>query len=358
MKKILLVTLHSQNNNFGSVLQAHSLYKYMEDLGFDVNVLNYQPYYSNGASTLQSFIRKIAINTIFFPFLVVRTHRFNQIINQSRLTKLIKKYDDIDKSLSDYDIFMIGSDQVWNPHYLCGQDDTYFLKFTNSKNKVSYAASIGTTDLTKQEIVNIVNNIKEFKYVSLREEESSVCLKNNGRRDAEYVLDPVFLQSLEYYKSLASKSKISVKKGYVLAYVIHKDDFIEKVIKEFSTILNKPVIQVGGFAKKCDYAMFPRSAGPQEFLALIEGADFVITSSFHGTAFAHIFEKQFAVVMPSGNKLRLENILRTAGTEDRVVEKISDVNKMLENINYGSVRERLDNMKRKSQEYLDKVLNG
>ena len=356
MKKILLLTLHSQNNNFGSVLQAHSLYEFLEELGYNVTVLNYQPYYSNGAISPKMFVKKILTNMLFLPSFLIRTSRFDKIVNSKKLTKKISQKSKLPEIASEYDIFMIGSDQVWNPHYLCGQDDAYFLKFTDSMNKVSYAASIGTKNISDSDLDRIVRDLKEFKYVSLRENDSCKRLAKHGLVNAKYVLDPVFLHDIKYYRAIESK-KIS-ERGYILAYVIHRDKFISEVIDEFSKLMNKKVIQIGGFAKKCNSDKFPRSAGPEEFLALIDHADFIVTSSFHGTAFAHIYNKQFAVVMPNGNTLRLENILETAGTEDRVVRDISDVKNMLQHIDYKEVNEKISDKRKDSIEYLKDMLDS
>lgn len=355
MKKILLLTLHSQNNNFGSVLQAHSLYTYLEELGYDVTVLNYQPYYSNGAVSFKMFLKKIVTNALFFPSFLLRSSRFNKLINSKKLTEKVTHFSQLKEISKNYDIFMIGSDQVWNPTYLCGKDDAYFLEFTDSKNKCSYAASLGTAELSTRDLERIAKKLSNFKYISLRENTSCIQLRENGLKRAKYVLDPVFLHNIDYYKRLESKN-IPVKKGYILAYVIHKDKFISQVIDEFAKLMKKPVIQVGGFAKKCNSKEFPRAAGPAEFLTLLDNADFVVTSSFHGTAFAHIFNKQFAVVMPHGNTLRLENILETAGTNDRVVKNIEDINNMLKLIDYNRVNEKLNQKREESMMYLKEVL--
>lgn len=356
MKKVLLLTLHSQNNNFGSVLQAHSLYSCLEEMGLDVTTLNYQPYYSNGANSPKMFIKKALTNLLFLPYFLIRTKRFNQLIKSKKLTKKAKHISELGDISKGYDIFMIGSDQVWNPHYLCGKDDAYFLKFTDSPNKVSYAASIGTKDITDEELSVIANKLADFEYVSLREKASCLQLKEHGLQNAKYVLDPVFLHDEKYYQRLASKA---VKdSGYILAYVIHKDEFISQVIDKLAKAMNKPVIQIGGFAKKCNSNKFLRAAGPAEFLALIKNADFVITSSFHGTAFAHVFNKQFAVVMPHGNTLRLENILETAGTEDRVIYSLGDVENMLIPIDYIPVNARIQAKRSDSMEYLKQMLDS
>ena len=352
MKKVQLVTLHSQNNNFGSVLQAYALYSYISKLGYDVEILNYRPYYSNGSINMKARIKKIIANTIFLPYFIIRNIRFNEFINQQNQTKKFTSYNDLTKNHPKADIYMVGSDQVWNSDYLCGKDPTYYLKYANSTKKMSYAASMGRIVNTKEELNRIMELTKDFRFISLREKKSAVQFQHLGRTDAKYVLDPVFLLSYSDYRKL-HVNNIQHDTDYILAYVIHKDDFISKVIDVFAKKTGKKVIQVGGFASKCNYNYFPRSAGPREFLTLVDNASFIITSSFHGTAFAHIYQKQFAVVMPRSNTLRIENILETAGTTDRVVKEMSDIEKILSHcIDYNEVNLKLYKKIEESKKYL------
>lgn len=352
--RILLLTLHSQNNNFGSVLQANSLYQYIKSLGYDVTVLNYRPYYSNGALNIKLLLKKIIINTIFLPQFIRRTKRFNSIIDTEKTTKKYTKFEQLDEIAKQFDVFMIGSDQVWNPTYMCGKDPAYFLKFTDSDKKMAYAASLGTEHISEKELREIAENIKDFKYVSVREKVSALQLKTAGRVDTQFVLDPVFLFDVEHYRHIQKETN---RTGYILAYVIHKDPFIEKVIEIVAKKMNKQVIQVGGFASKCNYDEFPRSVGPAEFLGLVDGADFVITSSFHGLAFSHIYHKQFLVVLPHGNTLRLRNILEAAGTVERIVEKEKDLDNLYTPIDYKIVDEKLYKLKKQSRDFLCSALN-
>ena len=352
--KILMITLHSQNNNYGSVLQAYSLYSFLAEIGHDVTVLDYQPYYSNGITNVKMLFRKAVSNTLFLPQYVVRSKKFNSFIKKEKLSKHCTKYDQLREIADMYDVLLIGSDQVWNPHYLCGKDPAYTLQFSDSKNKMSYAASIGTEDITYEELQTLLDNIAAFKYVSLREEASTVLLKEHGRIDARYVLDPVFLHDENYYRELQSDIKES---GYILAYIMNRDPLIEEIVEGASKKYKKRVIQIGGFMSKCRCDKFYRSAGPEDFLALIDGADYVITSSFHGASFSHIYHKQFLVVMPPANQLRLMNILQTAGTTNRIARKISDLEILDSPIDYQYVDERLNRMKVSSKQYLKDSLD-
>ena len=352
MKKVLLLTLHSQNNNFGSVLQAFALQKYLRNLEFDVTVLNYQPFYSNGATNWKMKVKKLITNLLFLPFYLERTKRFNKVLSCENLTDKVTTYDKLYLFAHGYDIYMIGSDQVWNPKFLCGQDPAYYFKFVDEGIKVSYAASLGNSNHNIEELVSLGNNIADFYRVSLRENKSVKQLEGLGFQNLLYVLDPVFLLDVSDYRAM--QENIS-EKGYILAYIIEKDEFMFKVVDKIAKALNKKVIQIGGFASKCKYDKYPREAGPLDFLAYIDNADFVITSSFHGTAFSLIYNKQFAVVMPSDNTLRLENILETAGLEDRIIDELDDVEDMFKTIDYAPVNERIERARTISRNFLNDI---
>ncbi len=353
--KILLVTLHSQNNNYGSVLQANSLYRFLCDLGHEVTILDYQPFYSNGITNFKMLLRKAVTNTLFLPHYISRTRKFNEFIQHQHLTKRCKKFDELKEVSQGYDLLMIGSDQVWNPSYMCGRDPAYTLQFSDNPNKISYAASVGTSDIAEEDIKSLINNIREFKFVSLRENASAELLRNNGRSDAQYVLDPVFLYDEEHYESIETAPGES---GYILAYIMNKEPLIEEIVQEAASRYKKKIIQVGGFMSKCKSDVFYRNAGPSDFLGLIHKADFVITSSFHGTAFSHIYHKNFVVVMPPSNSLRIENILHTAGTEDRIAESIEDVALLDRAPDYRVIDRRINDMREKSIKYLYQSLKA
>ncbi|MGE4585219.1 MAG: polysaccharide pyruvyl transferase family protein [Sphaerochaeta sp.] len=354
MKTVLLVTLHSQNNNFGSVIQGHSLYSYVKNLGYDVSVLDYRPNYSNGATDFKSRIKRFAANMLFLPQFLIRNRRFSEFISMEKLTSRYTTYQELKDINMKYDIFLIGSDQVWNSEHNCGKDPAYYLEFTQSSAKIAYAASLGRYIKDENVIETLITNISKFRSISLRENRSVVQLTAHGMANVQYVLDPVFLFDVNHYRIMQVDCKES---GYILAYIIHSDPLIAQVIKEIARKLNKKVIQIGGLAAKCKYDKYRRDAGPREFLSLVDNADFVVTSSFHGTAFSLIYEKPFAVVMPHSNTLRLENILETAGLTNRVVNTMDDITRMLEPVDYSDASKKIAAMRQISQKYLTKALD-
>lgn len=352
--KIALLTLHKQNNNFGTVLQAHSLYSYLEEIGYDVELVDYCPYYMNGINSLSSGIKKIIANTLNLPYFLRRDRRFTSFVEEQKMTR---RYSDNAQLLAEppqADIYLIGSDQVWNKNYLCGRDPSYYLNFVQSPNKLSYAASVGNEMQSAAEVESLIRKIKNFRFVSFREKRSAEQLRENGRTDAKFVLDPVFLHSKEYYHQWESENP---HKGYVLAYIMEKNNFLAQAAEDIARKYHKKIIEIGGFRSKCHSDFFDKSAGPREFLSYIRNADFVVTSSFHGTAFSLIYQKQFLSALPSRHTLRLTNILEASGTMDRLFDGSQSGLRLAENqINYKKVNARLSPVIASSKKYLEEAL--
>jgi hypothetical protein len=91
---------------------------------------------------------------------------------------------------------------------------------------------------------------------------------------------------------------------------------------------------MGGVTKRCNCDLHIKDMGPEEFLGLCAGAEFIVASSFHATVFAHIFQKNFATILPKGNSARIEQFLKIANTEDKIIRKADDIPRALESIDY------------------------
>lgn len=354
--KIAIMTLHSQNSNYGTILQAYGLKQYLTVQGYETEIIDYRPSYSNGAIGFKGKVKAACIYTLFLPYYVKRSLKFTKFIkeNDNLSHKRYRNYKQLCKDSIKADIFISGSDQIWNPMYECGKDDAYFLKFTNSPNKIAYASSLGTSDLSEENYANICNKIKDYKFISVREKGSQQELVRRGIERTKHVCDPVFLLNSDEYRKIYNYKK---QEKYILVYAVHKDDFLSEIVDNVSKITGLKVIQVGGFAKKCNYDEFPRGIGPREFIGYIDNAELVITSSFHGTAFSLIFNKKFIVVPPKSNRLRLDSILEMTHTKDRIVNSRDDVYRVIEkDINYNDVNSKLDSFIKYSKEYLNRSI--
>lgn len=347
--KIKIISIHDIGINFGSTLQACALFDYVKKLGYDdVEVINYKPQYAYHHGKIGQFIKKI----LFFKDVYIQNKRFqNYYTDRCKLTKEYPTYDLL-KQEKDGDVFIVGSDQVWNEYYDAGRDPAYYLKFTDCSNKMSYASSIGQIQ-TDDAIKRLADNIADFTFVAVREQASVSQLHDVGVTKAVHVLDPVFLHDKEYY---IDKHYVNKYGKYVLVYVVHSDPFMDEVVTQIARKLNAKVVLVGGFIQKMHHDHYFRDIGPSEFVNLINNAEYVVANSFHATAFSILLNKQFSLVNPKVSPLRLSDMLKTAGIENRIIICQDDIAKALNRIDYTSVNGVIEQKKKQSRQYLFECL--
>lgn len=347
--KIGIISIHALRNNFGSVLQSYALYRFLKEHGHKVIIINYMPQYFRTAAGLWGKIKLLLTNLCFFYPYIKRKKRFDEFILSSPMTKEYRDFNELKNNPPQADCYIAGSDQLWNPTFPCGRDDAFYLSFTDSRNKMAYSTSIGTASLCDSDYDRIIKKISNFKYVSVREKLSCEKLIQHGRTDTRHVCDPVFLLTQEQYRALYA---FKPREKYIFVYAVEKDEKLEKVVNILADKFKCEVITVGGFRRK-SRGYFPRWIGPKEFLGFLDNAEFVVVSSFHGTAFSLIFEKQFVVVPPRQNSLRLESILDIAGLQDRMVLDSVEIDDILQrSINYNIVTRRLAKHIEDSKEFL------
>lgn len=349
--KIRIISIHDIGTNFGSTLQACSLYDYINSLGYgEVKVINYKPKYAYHHGKFGQFVKKM----LFAPAVIKQNKRFKKYYQEHcNLTPLYEIYEELEKE-KEADAFIVGSDQVWNEYYDGGRDLAYYLAFTNCKYKMSYSASVGQIQ-SKEAIERLVERIKDFKYVAVREEATIPQLYEAGRTDVIHVLDPVFLQEKEYYLDNNFDNKYG---KYILVYVVHSDPFLDRMVTKIANIYGAKIVLVGGFVQKVKHDYYLRDIGPKEFVNLIHHAEFVVANSFHATAFSILLNKQFALINPRVSPLRLSDMLETAGIENRIISSEGDLQLALEYIDYTKVNVRIEKMKKTSKDYIKNSLDS
>jgi hypothetical protein len=346
MKKIAILTFF-KSGNFGGELQAYALQKKLRVLGYDVEVLhqlrpnnkefvktkNFLPIINlvdkvSKKNKINSFLSKkisSVASIVFNKRYRLRQDRFNDFEdNHINLTKKIfRSFDDLYDQKFDYDIFIVGSDQVWN--YTNGfSPEPYFLTFVkNNAKKISYAASIGHSvipDEIKGQYVNWFNNID---FISTREEQAEEIVKKLTDKEAITVLDPTFLIKKEEWLSYLPTKEI-INTPYLLIYTLVESPYIFKLARE---IADKKKLKIVRVISQCWTREHPDGvkniydAGPIEFVSLFQHASFVLTNSFHGTAFSINFNIPFFSIprKTKKNNSRFINILNQTNLSDRLI---------------------------------------
>lgn len=347
---IKIITIHDIGNNFGSTLQACALCDYVKNTGYnDVVLINYKPDYAFHNGKIGDLVKRI----LFYSDYKTQRESFKKyLLQHCNLTEEYNSYDSLSKE-NEGDVFIVGSDQLWNERWNAGRDEAYYLGFTACTKKMSYAASLGQMH-TQDEMQRLYRRIKDFAFISIRERASLQQLYDVGLNSAVHVLDPVFLHEKEYYLSDSFENKYG---NYVFVYSINNDTLMDTVVKRIASEYNFKIVLVGGYLQKCPHDYYLRDTGPIEFVNLIANAKYVVANSFHATAFSIIFNKQFVLIQPNNSPLRLKDLLDVAETGNRFIQVEKDIDKIGIEIDYSHVNAVLETEKKRSKEYINSVLD-
>ena len=247
---------------------------------------------------------------------VTQFFKFNKLIHWYK--KVCMNFSDLKNIESEFDYFVAGSDQIWNPHYSFTGSDIDFLTFTNTEKQIAYAASFGVSSIPDEKKKNYKDWLSSFGNISVRETDGAKIIADMTGRKVPVVLDPVLLLSAEKWRKLAVKPRNMTDKPYVLVYSVENmSENLRRAVEYEGE--NVEIVYVKD-DKKRNWAV-----GPREFIYLIDHAEKLLTDSFHGTAFSVILHTPFELFDRDGINMnsRTETLLANLGLE---TNKILDVN--------------------------------
>lgn len=308
MKKVGIITIHN-SPNYGACLQSYALYRYIQQQGNDVEIIDlhrpfaYEDYipskkYVCSRPVKRSLLSKLKGNvksligiktknpSLYSPLAIKKFDEFNSII------KLSKPYRGIDELYANpplYDLYISGSDQLWNPTQAYCLEP-YFLTFVpnGQGKKISYATSVGITDLRDNEKKDFAKWLNLYDDISVREYQAQRLLQGLlADKKVNQVADPTFLLDPKDWKDMAVRPKQS---KYILMFTLqHRPEILEYCL-QLSKQSGLPLIELGQVQPDVLDGSYTavKDAGPNEFLGYIENAELVITDSFHCTVFSLI----------------------------------------------------------------------
>lgn len=378
-KRVGIITMYNNNNNYGGIAQGYALQKYISARGYDCKLINYRRS-SKGAFVILP-VRLKGIKRIHNAIV-----RRCEMVGEKLLVKKIdtrKRYfaisreeiphtelyteETIKSCNSEFDVLVSGSDQIWKPFVM---QLPYVLSFAApGKTKISYASSISETHLPDTYGLFMKKYLSDYKAISVRERDAKEYLCAQTGREIEWVVDPVLLLSAEEWKSKCLNSRI-VNEPYIFCYLLgdRKEERVwaEKVAKEnnmklvvFPHVEGRFRFHDLGFG---DISIY--EAGLSEFLTLILYAECIITDSFHATVFSYLLHRQF-YVLPRRNKnnkenmsSRLTSVLSQMGLEDRLIDISKRKKTLIQNnlIDYTQTNSKIEAQIRMSKEFLKKAL--
>ena len=367
MKKVEIITLH-RVTNFGSMLQTYATQEAIERIGFHAEVLDFVPegmsffranWPKNGGSAWKKLIKLpalLAVNIVEY----LDVHRFlRKYIHLS--PKKYCRYNDILSNLPIADAYLSGSDQVWNTQNNNPPDDlkAYYLGFVpEGKKRIAYAGSFGKNSFTLEEEKVIRQFLTKYDFISVREDDGLKILQRFGFSDGVHVVDPTLLLSGEEWKKFVSAKK-APEPGYVFVYNLNRNKLIKDIAK---AIAEDKGLRIINFADTFDFIKgadnrFGNTA--EDFINHIANAEYVVTDSFHGTAFSINLNRQVVVVKAPRYNSRIESILRLTGLiNTRLVGSVEEARKAMDApIDYDLVYSRLLNARQSSFDFLTTALS-
>ena len=304
MKRIGIISLYCNNANYGALLQAYALCRVITGLGYFCKQISYDRVADN-----MSFIPKVMVKAehLIKPILLgewyQHLYKGIKLLKQFELsiphTKEVDSITIVDLN-KDFDAFICGSDQVWNP--LFGWNDNHFLTFVDhGKKKIAYAASIARDQLTASEAEYVLNMIKDFYVVSLRERRSIESLREYDYSfHADVMPDPTLLLTQKEWNEVASNRIVS--ESYIFAFFLGNNERQKDAAIKYARNKGKRIVFIYSLLhenKKWEVAhesdIIP-NISVNAFLSLIKYANLVITDSFHGAVFSSIFNVPFIVL--------------------------------------------------------------
>lgn len=354
--RIGILTFHLAHN-YGAVLQCYALQEVLKLMGNNVWVINYQQHFirkwfrPKRLFGLRSFIKAV-LNKRTGKYIKDSLHPYQCYYDFShfrykymRLTKKCFSLHDI----PPMDLYVIGSDQPWNPDLTGGTDLVYYGQFSKpeSSHIVTYAMSGSVEAISKVGWENVAQYLKHFDALSFRENALTKKISEITQRYCETVLDPILLTDVDFWQPMI-KHRVTKRKYLLLYHVGGPENIISTMTEKSKLIANEQGLEF------IDASRYQYS--PTDFVSLIYHADYVVTASFHAMVFSIIFHKVFSVVRTGQpSDLRFINLLNILGMESCMMDP--SMVSMPHEMDYKMIEERLKREKAESISYLKKISN-
>lgn len=380
MKKIGIITIH-KSTSYGACLQAHALWKYLQLKGYECEIIDLyrnihkgyipskkytifeKPFLGNTekrTSLLSKIYHKITkriLDHIYHKDDNIKKTRFEEFNTLAHYSQPYKGIDLLYENPPKYDIYITGSDQVWNPTIGIPLEP-YFLTFTESSNKIAYASSFGISNLNDKYKTMFKPWLAKYKAISCRETDGAQIIKDILNKNVPICLDPTLLIGAKYWNSISISP--SYQKPYLLLFFlkgISKD--ILKYCSNIAKANNLQLIILGRASLPITLKHhIVANAGPKEFIGWIKNANAVITDSFHGLAFSIMLNNCFYIKLDNATigksrNSRMATILSELNLEDRILD-ISSSRNLMTPID----RKSLDNRLKEAQEFSAQYINS
>lgn len=335
MMKVGILTFHNAIN-YGAVLQTYATQEILKSLGYEAEVIDYHNKAIDSAYRGFDFKLMPKRNPKRFIKYLIYSLRFRkrrkafESFTSSYLNISNKQYKQgVDNSIKGYDDILIGSDQLWNTIITNGFDDIYWGNFeARTAKKIAWAVSMNYMHDSETDIERIKSFLTNFYAISVREESLKAWLEKITDKPVSVLLDPTLSLSVDIWSKITPSNNYG---DYILSFSVEHQEEVYKTAKQLSKETGLKVIFLKAYSDHKIGTNILQHAGPLAFLSLIKNAKYVVTGSFHGTAFSIIFKKNFYSIMDKRTpNTRVTSLLSMIGISDRAcgfneIKPLSDI---------------------------------
>ncbi len=362
--KIKTITCHHVYNH-GAYLQAYALVTYLRMIGHEASIIDYRPKYLSQHFKLwtNSNFDRIGLGWLYnlakMPYRIIALRR--KKVFDKFYTKFMpvdgtryNNSEELKNTPPTADAYIAGSDQIWNTSFINGTDPAFYLDFGNKETKrISYAASFATDSLKPGTEKFVKSKLSNFDHISVRESSGTKILQDLGYNGTE-VMDPIFLLTTDDWNKLTPS--LGLIGNYILIYDFERSNAIKTIALRLKKSFGLKIYSIGpyrlNYADRCFI-----NRDPTSFVSLVKNAKYVISNSFHGTAFSLLYHKDFFVVKrQDGLNTRMKDFLFKFRLESRLIDiNISDEN-LVKPINYEEISSLIENQTLQSKAFINKAL--
>lgn len=370
MKKIAVITFH-RAHNFGSVLQTYALQECVklleneqqEDVNYQViDLFTEKQEQLYAVFKKNNCVKNIVKNILALPYskkLKKKYDKFNAFIKKNfYLTDRYMNDEELYNNPPKADYYISGSDQIWNVRAL-DFSSSYYLDFVEKGKRISYSASFGplNIDWSQYNAEKVVDCLEKYECISVRENGSAENIQKLIGQEVEIHVDPTLLLKKEQWRKVQSNANYNSGK-YILLYCLEPSKKQLKLADAISKKLELPIVVLRYNNKNDMFNHYVKKydSGPEDFLAYIDHAALVISSSFHGTVFSMIYHKPF-YVFGGMNDNRISTMLIKMGMEERSLNSLKDIERVnLLQPDAKKIENVLEYERGRSKEYLRRAL--
>ena len=362
--KVGIITYH-KSQNYGAQLQAFALVTAISKLGceaeiIDCNSIGEGKIFEWHFNSLRAFLGSVRNNILKLLFgECKRIKRFHHFwMDEIKHSKPCLCEKQINEFVNSYDFVVTGSDQVWHPA-ICEGKTLFFLDLPiKSNQKIAYAPSFGVSEYTNEQVKLYMPLINDILHLSVRENAGAELIRKYIGREVPIVIDPTMLLTKQDWIQMARNTH----KGEYLFYftILDEPEGCDEMVRRIAQEKHLDIVRIGTVKDVLKRGFInARASGPREFLGLVKDAAFVVTSSFHGSVFSILFEKEFVIVLNNNNRnSRLETLAEKLNLSRYVVSDVHSFNiNTYKPIDYKVVAKSLDKLRNSSINFIKNSLN-